>query len=112
VLAALLDNAIKFSPSGGTVTISARRADDWVEVSVEDEGIGIPKSEHERIFRKFYRAGDATQGTGVGLFIVQGLVTAMGGRISVHSEEGKGAQFTFELPVAPGAVVEEERPRV
>jgi PAS domain S-box-containing protein len=112
VVAALVDNAIKFSPGGGTVTVAVRRADDAVAVSVEDEGVGIPKSEQERIFRKFYRAGDATQGTGVGLFIAQGLVTAMGGRISVSSEEGKGSQFTFELPLAPGAVVQEQRPRV
>ena len=54
----------------------------------------------------------ASTGTGLGLFIAQGLVTAMGGRISVHSEEGKGSQFSFELPVAAGSVVEEERPRV
>jgi len=108
VLAALIDNAIKFSPSGATVTVGARRSDDSVEVTVEDEGIGIPQAEQERIFRKFYRAGEASTGTGVGLFIVQGLVWAMGGRISVHSEEGKGSQFTFELPAADGAGVQRD----
>ena len=69
---------------------------------VEDEGVGIPQSEQERIFRKFYRGGDASSGTGLGLFIAQGLVSAMGGQITVESEEGKGSQFTFDLPLAGG----------
>ena len=73
----------------------------------------IPKSEQERIFRKFYRGTVASSGTGLGLFIAQGLVSAMGGRISVDSQEGKGSRFTFELPVASGSLaVDEERPRV
>jgi PAS domain S-box-containing protein len=104
VLSNLLDNAVKFSPSGATVTVAARRRRDVVEVSVADEGVGIPRTEHRRIFRKFYR-GDAggarsTAGTGLGLFIAEGLVTAMGGRIWVSSAEGEGASFTFELPLA------------
>jgi PAS domain S-box-containing protein len=111
VLSMLIDNALKFSPSGGTVTIGVRPAEDAIAVSVEDEGVGIPQSELERIFRKFYRAGDGAVGTGVGLFIAQGLITAMGGRITVQSEEGKGSLFTFDLPAAH-AVVQEERPRV
>ena len=111
ILAALVDNAVKFSPSGGTVTVVARRTSDGVEFRVEDEGVGIPQSEQEWIFRKFYRGGDAAPGTGLGLFIAQELVSAMGGRISVDSAEGKGSRFSFELPAAAG-VVEEERPRV
>ena len=84
VLAHLLDNAVRYSPAGGTVTVAARRRDDAVEVSVEDEGVGIPHAEQERIFRKFYR-GDAAAGAvgagaaGLGLFLAEGLVTAMGG---------------------------------
>src|SRR6266542_3156339 len=113
ILAALVDNAIKFSPNGGTVTVAARRTGEGVELRVEDEGVGIPQSEQERIFRKFYRGAIASSGTGIGLFIAQGLVSAMGGRIFVDSEEGKGARFTFELPLASGSLaVEEERPRV
>ncbi len=108
ILAALVDNAVKFSPTGGTVTVVARRTPAGVELRVEDEGIGIPQAEQEWIFRKFYRAGDSATGTGLGLFIAQGLVSAMGGRISVQSEEGKGSRFTFELP-AGAAVVEEEQ---
>jgi signal transduction histidine kinase len=106
IVAQLVDNAVKYSPGGGTVTIAARRKTETVEFSVADEGIGIPQAEQQRIFRKFYRAdspidGDeARSGTGLGLFIAQGLVTAMGGRIWVESAEGRGSSFAFELPAA------------
>ena len=105
VLAHLLDNAVRYSPAGGTVTVAARRREDAVEVSVEDEGVGIPHAEQERIFRKFYR-GDAAAGAvgagaaGLGLFLAEGLVTAMGGRIRVDSGEGKGSTFVLELRAA------------
>ncbi len=104
ILVNLLENAVKFSPSGGTVTVAARRRSDAVEVRVVDQGVGIPAGEQERIFSKFYRAGAAasTGGTGLGLFIVQGLVTAMGGRIWVDSNAGEGATFGFELPAVRG----------
>jgi histidine kinase len=90
------------------VTVGAERHDDRVEVSVEDEGIGIPLADQEQIFRKFYRGADAelragAGGTGLGLFIARGLVTAMGGRIWVSSEEGEGSRFAFELPAAVAA---------
>ena len=103
VLTHLLDNAIRYSPAGGTVTVAARRRDDAVEVSVEDEGIGIPPAEQDRIFRKFYRGEAAASGavgagaTGLGLFLAEGLVTAMGGRIRVDSREGEGSTFVLEL---------------
>jgi len=106
VLAHLLDNAIRYSPAGGTVTVAARRRDDAVEVSVEDEGVGIPHAEQERIFRKFYRGDRASAGavgagaTGLGLFLAEGLVTAMGGRIWVDSDEGRGSTFVLELRAA------------
>jgi PAS domain S-box-containing protein len=101
VLDQLVSNAIKYSPDGGTVTISAHRFEDAVEIAVADEGVGVPASERERIFSKFYKAGDEQgPGTGLGLFIAQGLVREMGGRIWVDSEEGKGARFAFELPLA------------
>jgi signal transduction histidine kinase len=99
VLDQLVSNAVKYSPDGGTVTVSARRVDDAVELAVADEGIGIPQSERERIFSKFYKAAGA-QGTGLGLFIAQGLVREMGGRMWVDSEEGRGSRFAFELPLA------------
>ncbi len=95
----LVENAIKYSPDGGVVRIEARRRPNAVEVSVVDEGIGIPAAHRERIFDKFHRVGDTVTGTGLGLFIARGLVSAMGGRIRVDSEEGRGSRFTFELPV-------------
>jgi len=105
ILAVLLDNAVKYSPAGGTVAVAARRKADRVELQVVDEGIGIPAAEQERIFRKFYRAEASARdggagGTGLGLFIAQGLVEAMGGRIAVESAEGEGSTFSFELPLA------------
>jgi signal transduction histidine kinase len=103
VLDQLLSNAIKYSPAGGTVTVAARRRGDTVEVSVSDEGAGIPASERERIFSKFYKSGDGqARGTGLGLFIAQGLVREMGGHMWVDSEEGRGSRFAFELPLAHG----------
>ena len=99
VLASLVENAVRFSPGGGRVTVGAARRGESIVVSVVDQGIGIPDTEQDRIFSKFYRVGDAqTGGTGVGLFIAQGLVTALGGRITVRSAEGRGSSFVVELP--------------
>jgi two-component system sensor histidine kinase SenX3 len=82
------------------VTVSARRAGDAVELAVSDQGTGIPASERDRIFEKFVKAGSGVgRGTGVGLFIAQGLVREMGGRIHVDSQEGSGSRFAFELPL-------------
>jgi PAS domain S-box-containing protein len=100
----LVENALRYSPAGGTVTVGARRNADRVEVRVVDQGMGIPAAEREWIFRKFYRAEpaarDGAAGTGLGLFIAKELVNAMGGRIWVDSTEGKGSSFAFELPAA------------
>jgi signal transduction histidine kinase len=105
VFSILLDNAVRYSPAGGTVTVGVERKQDSIEVSVADEGIGIPQADQDQIFRKFYRGSDAEtrsgpSGTGLGLFIARGLVTAMGGRIWVESREGEGSTFAFELPAA------------
>jgi PAS domain S-box-containing protein len=105
ILAVLLDNAVQYSPHGGTVTVAVRRTPEKVRLEVADEGTGIPPAEQERIFRKFYRAPAAARaggrgGTGLGLFIAQGLVEAMGSRIGVESAEGEGSTFSFELPLA------------
>jgi PAS domain S-box-containing protein len=97
VLEQLISNAVKYSPAGGTVTVSARRHPDGVELAVADEGVGIPAADRARIFEKFYKAGGG-RGTGLGLFIAQGLVREMGGRMGVESEEGRGSRFSFELP--------------
>jgi signal transduction histidine kinase len=102
ILTNLLDNAVKFSPDGGTVTVEAHRRSGHVEVRIVDEGRGIPEAERERIFSKFHRTESSrgSGGAGLGLFIARGLVTAMGGRIWVDSVEGGGSSFAFELPLA------------
>jgi two-component system phosphate regulon sensor histidine kinase PhoR len=103
VLANLVDNAVRFSPNGGRVTVAAARRGETIVFTVADQGVGIPDIEQRRIFSKFYRVGDAqTGGTGVGLFIAQGLVNALGGRITVRSEEGRGSNFVVELPSREG----------
>ena len=98
VLAHLLDNAVRYSPKGGTVTVVARERRGAVEVRIVDEGIGIPAVDRERIFRKFESGRETGGGIGLGLFLARGLVSAMGGRIWVDSGEGKGSSFVFELP--------------
>ena len=100
VLVNLIDNAIKFSPKGGTVNVAGQRRPGTIELRVTDEGVGIPEEERERIFRKFYRGSSSvlSGGAGLGLFITRGLVTAMGGRIWVDSTEGEGSTFVLELP--------------
>jgi two-component system, OmpR family, phosphate regulon sensor histidine kinase PhoR len=103
----LIDNALKHSPSGSEVTVSAATHHDdaraWLEISVEDHGEGIPAAEHERIFDRFYRVGSElrrqTPGAGIGLSIVKDIVEAHHGRIRVQSAPGKGSRFTMELPL-------------
>jgi signal transduction histidine kinase len=103
---------VSSSPQGGTITVSARRRADVAEIEVADEGVGIARGDLQRIFTKFFRAdreGASGHGTGLGLFLVRGLVTVMGGRIWVESEEGQGSRFTFELPLAGGEPAEGPR---
>ena len=103
----LIDNALKHSPAGSEVTVSATtRHDDaraWLDISVEDRGEGIPATEHERIFERFYRVGSElrrqTPGAGIGLSIVKDIVEAHHGRVRVQSEPGKGSRFTMEFPL-------------
>jgi signal transduction histidine kinase len=103
VLSNLLSNAVKYTPKGGIVTVSALKKDDFVEVSIEDTGSGIPKEHHEKIFEKFVqlddRGGKIKKGTGLGLPIVKNIVEVHGGKVWVESEAGKGAKFIFTLPI-------------
>ncbi len=104
----LVDNAIKYTPSGGTVTISTHDRGGQVAVSVEDTGIGIPSEHLPRIFERFYRVdrsrSRALGGTGLGLSIVKHIATSHGGQVEVESTEGRGSHFTLLLPRAPSAV--------
>jgi PAS domain S-box-containing protein len=97
----LINNALKFTPKGGRVDVKGWLREGFVEVSVSDTGIGIPKEQHEAVFDKFYQTGATTkgvrEGTGLGLAITKALVEAHGGRIWLESEPGKGSRFTFTL---------------
>ncbi|MCB4824979.1 sensor histidine kinase [Roseicella aerolata] len=108
VLVNLLSNAAKFSPAGtGRVEVSLRLEPGWIEVSVRDNGPGIPAAELEAIFDKFRQSGkamtDRPAGTGLGLTICRRIVEHLGGRIWAESRPGEGAAFRFMLPVAQPA---------
>ncbi len=107
VLTNLVENAVKYSPQGGKITISGRSSDGQVEITVADEGIGIPSSELKRLFTPFHRvdrgAAGKVQGVGLGLHICKAIVEAHGGKIEVASQFGKGSQFTFTLPFGEAA---------
>ncbi|MFL5960316.1 MAG: sensor histidine kinase [Gaiellaceae bacterium] len=104
VLTNLIDNAIKYSPQGGRIELGVEVDDSHARFTVRDEGLGIPIGEQERIFDKFYRLDPDQRrgigGSGLGLYICRELVHSMNGRIWVDSDPGRGATFTFELPVA------------
>jgi len=98
----IIENAVFYTDSGGSVDISLVRKKGNVELSVKDTGIGIPKDQQERVFSKFFRADNAvrkeTEGTGLGLFIAKNVVDSHRGSICFASEEGKGTTFTISLP--------------
>ena len=104
----LLTNAIKYSPSDTRVTVFGRRDGERLQISVEDQGIGMDQKEVRNIFQKFYRTRKAEQsgeaGTGIGLSIVEQIVLQHGGKIEVASAPGKGSCFTLILPAAHGVV--------
>jgi two-component system sensor histidine kinase BaeS len=107
VLQNLLTNALRHTPEGGQITVSARRTPDGlVAISVEDTGAGIAPEDLPHIFERFYRADSsrsrATGGSGLGLTIARRLVETHGGQIGVESTVGQGSRFTFTLPVAAG----------
>jgi PAS domain S-box-containing protein len=113
VLSNLVDNAIKYSPDGGTINVRLEAQNGHLRFEVRDEGLGIPPNEQQRIFEKFYRLDpDMTRGiggTGLGLYICRELVRRVGGRIWVESAEGRGSTFSVEIPLAGAA--EKSRPQ-
>jgi signal transduction histidine kinase len=106
VLTNLIANAVKFSPERGKIRLSGRRRDTFVQVSVEDEGPGIPPDKLEQVFERFQQVRDPQKshplGTGLGLTISREIVEKMGGRIWVESEPGAGAVFSFTVPLSGG----------
>jgi two-component system sensor histidine kinase SenX3 len=104
----LINNAINYSPDGTRVAVASREHDGMVEISVTDQGIGIPDAEQERIFERFYRVDPArsraTGGTGLGLAIVKHVCVNHGGEVTVWSRSGEGSTFTLRLPCLAAAV--------
>jgi two-component system, OmpR family, sensor histidine kinase SenX3 len=101
----LIENAINYSPENTKVSVTSRIRDGLIEISVADQGIGIPESELGRIFERFYRVDPArsraTGGTGLGLSIVKHVALNHGGDVKVWSQEGVGSTFSILLPIAP-----------
>ncbi|HEX8819159.1 MAG TPA: ATP-binding protein [Archangium sp.] len=106
VLTNLLENALKYSPTGGTIRVTVQRDGPRALVSVSDEGIGIPPDQRLQLFERFFRARNAPisgfGGLGLGLYICRDIVEHHGGRIWVESEVGRGSTFRFTLPLASG----------
>jgi signal transduction histidine kinase len=97
----LIDNAVKYTPEGGTIGVRVTQLDSRFRIEVFDTGIGIPKEHLPRIFERFYRV-DKTRsrklgGTGLGLSIVKHVAIIHGGKVEVESEEGKGSKFIITL---------------
>lgn len=99
----LIDNALKYTPKNGTINIKAETVDDYMQISVTDNGIGIPKNQMEKLFTKFFRGVNAvkleTDGSGLGLYIVKNIARRHGGDVWAKSEEGKGTTFYLALPL-------------
>ena len=104
----LLENAVKYSDAGSSIEVGARTDGRWVDISVEDHGIGIPRRDLQRVFERFYRVDRGrsreTGGTGLGLAIVRHVASNHAGDVQVISVEGEGSTFTLRLPVGAGPV--------
>jgi signal transduction histidine kinase len=99
VLNNLIGNAIKFTPPGGAVTVRVQQTEDDIQFCIEDTGSGIAPDEIPHIFDRFWQARKTARlGTGLGLFLVKGIVEAHGGRVWVESTLGEGSKFFFTLP--------------
>lgn len=98
----LIDNAIKYSNEGGVVNVTAKVNGDFVDISIQDHGIGMPESVVSQLFQKFYRSHrsrETVAGTGIGLYISKAIVESHGGTISVRSQDGHGSTFTVSIPI-------------
>ncbi|MDT8305613.1 MAG: GAF domain-containing protein [Anaerolineae bacterium] len=102
VLDNLISNALKFSPDGGAIRLILQEQEEWVQVTVADDGIGVPPDKLTRIFERFYQIDGSSRrrfgGTGIGLAIVKRILDAHHGEIWVESKVGRGSRFTFQLP--------------
>jgi signal transduction histidine kinase len=104
VLANLIGNAVRYTPSGGSIAVRGRRLETAAVIEVQDNGPGIPKQYQTAVFDKFYRMpGSGSGGAGLGLYIAKEITLAHGGRLSLSSEPGQGSLFSVELPAVPPA---------
>lgn len=112
----LIDNAIRYNVKNGEVTVTVAKTPDqaYIQISVKDTGIGIPPEEIRKLFVKFFRATNAlkfaTEGSGLGLYIMQNIIRAHGGAVNVESEVGRGSTFSFTLPIDPTLIPPKEVP--
>jgi signal transduction histidine kinase len=108
----IVDNAIKYTLPGGSVTVFMEQQGDYLEIKVNDTGVGIPKEEIPKLFAKFFRAANVihlqTEGSGLGLFISKSIILRHGGQISVASVEGKGTTFIITVPLLESLIPKEE----
>jgi signal transduction histidine kinase len=100
ILYNLLSNALKFTSREGLISITASNVAEWLEFCIGDSGTGIPPSEHDAIFGRYYRANTTKEGTGLGLAITRQLIEQHGGDIRVESAPGTGSRFIFRIPAA------------
>ncbi len=98
-LANLVSNAVRLAPEDSTVRVAPGTEDNWVWVSVTDEGPGIPPSDHDRVFQRFWTGSDSGVQSGLGLSIVRQVIEGHGGRVGLQSDEGSGSTFSCWLPV-------------
>ena len=100
----LLDNAVKYTPSGGQVALTVSCGEMYAALTVRDNGPGIPESQQAQVFRRFYRApsGHEVPGVGLGLYLAREIVTRQGGFLRLASEPGEGAAFSIMLPLREG----------
>lgn len=107
VLSNLLENAVKYTPDGSVITVRARLSDSYVEISVLDNGTGLPAGDEKKVFEKFYTGHRNKGGTGLGLSICEGIIKAHDGKIWAENLAHGGAGFSFTLP--PASPVEKEK---
>lgn len=109
VIVNLVVNAVHAMPEGGRLVVRVEEQDEFCLLIIEDTGIGMTPEVLDRIFIPFFTTKDGGRGTGLGLPLVHGIVTSLGGTISVQSKVGSGSRFTVRLPLHPGSAVEETR---
>jgi len=103
IITNLLLNALKYTSPGKTISLRLRRDDEWFQIAIQDQGIGIPDDDQKNIFGPFQRGGntDTIDGSGYGLYIVRSYLERIGGRLEVESRSGEGSLFTVQLPASP-----------